>query len=79
MLEVYHHCKPILPSPAEVNGSYFLLQALAKAKAGEIEVKLHVESVRELDRINYMQQGNDELYSMEMLGKVSHRLNKNKL
>ena len=79
MLEVYHHCTPILPSPAEVNGSYFLLQALAKAKAGEIEVKLQVESVRELDRINYMQQGNDELYSMEMLGKVSHRLNKNKL
>ena len=50
------------------------LQALAKAKAGEIEVKLRVESVRELDRINYIQQGNDELYSMEMLGKVSYQL-----
>lgn len=43
------------------------LQALIKAEAGELQVQLHAESVREIDRINYMQQGNAALYSDDML------------
>ena len=52
---------------------YMYLQALIKAEAGEGQVQLHAESVREIDRINYMQQGNAALYSDDML-KMRHGL-----